>query len=364
MKTYLVGGAVRDKLMGREVNDFDYLVVGATVEQMEARFSVPVGASFPVYLEAGAQYAMARREKKIGVGYHGFAVEFGPDVTLEEDLKRRDLTINALAEDTETGEIVDCFGGLRDLENKILRHTSDAFSEDPLRVVRLARFYARYSGFTVHKKTIELSQRLVDSGEMDALPFERYWLEIGKSLEDGNVQLFFDFLKSLGAFSKIKFFREVWGEDADLFKFQRITKAVKAAKVDDELLYFSALTVKRGLTKNVAAAPNLMFDIYTAMKKIQSAGLLDVESLYDLARFIKAWTQSTFSANVIQAVGIMNGAGYTTGLFPEEIIQLVKIVQGVTSEPYQHLQGKEIGIAMMNARKRAISKYVDELNAQ
>ena len=158
---YLVGGAVRDKLMGRKVNDFDYLVIGATPDQLEARYGQSVGMSFPVFIdnETNAQIAMARRERKTGVGYHGFEVEFGPDVTLAEDLQRRDLTINALAEDLETGEIIDCFGGLDDLKNKVLRHTSHAFAEDPLRVIRLARFAARYPEFSVAPETFELAQQ-------------------------------------------------------------------------------------------------------------------------------------------------------------------------------------------------------------
>ena len=172
-KVYLVGGAVRDELMGYPAKERDWVVVGGTPEEMLAMNFRQVGASFPVFLhpDTGEEYALARTERKQGHGYHGFNVDFHPVVTLEEDLARRDLTINAIARD-DTGVLIDPFGGQKDLEQKILRHVSPAFSEDPLRVLRVARFAARFSGlgFRVHESTMELMQEITQSGELNTWP--------------------------------------------------------------------------------------------------------------------------------------------------------------------------------------------------
>ncbi|MGI9247024.1 MAG: hypothetical protein ACR2I8_10055, partial [Steroidobacteraceae bacterium] len=180
MKVYLVGGAVRDALLGRPVTEHDYVVVGATAEAMIAQGFRPVGKDFPVFLHPanGDQYALARTERKTGAGYYGFATRFAPDVTLEEDLARRDLTINAMARGDD-GIVVDPYGGRRDLEAKVLRHVSPAFVEDPLRVLRVARFAARLAplGFTVAAETRELMRHIVHSGELRALVPERVWVE-------------------------------------------------------------------------------------------------------------------------------------------------------------------------------------------
>jgi tRNA nucleotidyltransferase (CCA-adding enzyme) len=172
MKIYLVGGAVRDRLLGRPVSERDYVVVGATPDELAALGFRPVGKDFPVFLHprTGEQYALARTERKTGPGYYGFATRFSPDVTLEEDLVRRDLTVNAMAEDGD-GTLVDPCGGLRDLEARTLRHVSPAFVEDPLRVLRVARFAARFAplGFTVAPETLELMRAIAASGELGAL---------------------------------------------------------------------------------------------------------------------------------------------------------------------------------------------------
>jgi tRNA nucleotidyltransferase (CCA-adding enzyme) len=173
MKRYVVGGAVRDALLGIPVADHDWVVVGATPEEMTAAGFRPVGKDFPVFLhpETHEEHALARTERKSGRGYKGFTVYAAPDVTLEEDLKRRDLTINAMARD-ETGRLIDPFGGEKDLRAGLLRHVSEAFAEDPLRVLRVARFAARF-GFRIADETLALMRRLVDAGEMQALVPER-----------------------------------------------------------------------------------------------------------------------------------------------------------------------------------------------
>ena len=183
MKIYLVGGAVRDFLMQRPSKDLDYVVVGSTPEEMLALGYHQVGADFPVFLhpESRCEYALARTERKSGVGYTGFVVNADPSITLEDDLKRRDLTINSMAMDLDTNEIIDPFGGQNDIRNGILRHTSEAFAEDPLRVLRVARFSARYK-FNVANETLALMSKLVERREMEALTTERVWLEFEKAM--------------------------------------------------------------------------------------------------------------------------------------------------------------------------------------
>ena len=186
MKVYLVGGAVRDTLLGLDPKDKDYVIVGATAEDVEALLVQGyqrVGADFPVFLhpETGDEYALARIERKVGAGYNGFEAYTSPDLTIEDDLRRRDLTINAMAMDPDTGEIIDPFGGQEDLKNGVLRHVSEAFAEDPLRVLRVARFKARY-GFKLAPETYKLMHQLVESGELDHLTRERVWVEIEKLL--------------------------------------------------------------------------------------------------------------------------------------------------------------------------------------
>lgn len=184
MQVYEVGGCVRDELLGRTPKDIDYVVVGASAEELIQAGFKQVGADFPVFLhpETGDEYALARTERKSGVGYHGFQVNASAEVTLEEDLARRDLTINSMAKNRTTGEIVDPFGGKQDLANKLIRHTSEAFAEDPVRILRAARFSARY-GFSVHPTTMTLMRTIVE--ELNHVAQERIWAEIEKGLGEG-----------------------------------------------------------------------------------------------------------------------------------------------------------------------------------
>ncbi len=204
MQTFLVGGAVRDELLGIPVVDHDWVVVGATHDEMLSNNFKQVGADFPVYLHpiTREEYALARTERKNGKGYHGFTVSSAPSVTLEEDLLRRDLTINAIAKN-EGGQYIDPYGGIPDIENKILRHVSDAFVEDPVRVLRLARFYARYYsyGFTIADETKQLVLQMQQSGELEHLVAERIWQECYKALGERHPEEFFYCLKELGVLS-------------------------------------------------------------------------------------------------------------------------------------------------------------------
>ena len=206
MKTYLVGGAVRDKLLGRSVTEHDWVVVGSSPEEMHQLGFTPVGKDFPVFLhpQTKEEYALARTERKTGQGYGGFSFYCGEDVSLEDDLIRRDLTINAMAED-EQGNIVDPYNGQADLKLRLLRHVSPAFAEDPVRILRIARFAARYHrlGFTVADETIALMQTMVAKGEVDHLVAERVWKETERALGEPNPEVFIDVLRSCNALAHL-----------------------------------------------------------------------------------------------------------------------------------------------------------------
>ncbi|CAM2139549.1 fused CCA tRNA nucleotidyltransferase/phosphohydrolase [Pararobbsia alpina] len=210
MKIYAVGGAIRDGLLGLPIKDRDYVVVGATPEQMVADGYRPVGKDFPVFLHPRTQeeYALARTERKTALGYHGFQFYFAPDVTLEEDLARRDLTVNAMARECAPdgsliGEIVDPYLGQRDLEQRVFRHVGEAFVEDPVRILRLARFAARFAEFTVADETRALMRQMVAAGEVDALVSERVWQEISRGLMEHAPSRMFDVLRDCGALARI-----------------------------------------------------------------------------------------------------------------------------------------------------------------
>jgi tRNA nucleotidyltransferase (CCA-adding enzyme) len=202
MQIYLVGGAVRDRLLNLPVKERDWVVVGATPDELRAQGYRQVGKDFPVFIhpDSGEEYALARTERKSGRGYYGFEVHAAPDVTLEDDLRRRDLTINAIAE-TVDGETVDPYGGRRDMEARVLRHVSPAFEEDPLRVLRVARFAARFAvlGFRIAPETLALMRRMAATGELDTLVSERVWQETRRALETVSPAVYFEVLRECGA---------------------------------------------------------------------------------------------------------------------------------------------------------------------
>jgi tRNA nucleotidyltransferase (CCA-adding enzyme) len=206
MRRYVVGGAVRDELLGQPASDRDWVVVGATPQQMIDLGYVPVGRDFPVFLHPSTheEHALARTERKTARGYHGFVIHAAPDVTLEQDLVRRDLTINAIACDPDSGELIDPFGGRADIEAGVLRHVSDAFAEDPVRILRVARFAARWPAFHVAPTTLALMQRMTLAGEVDALVAERVWQEISRGLMETCPSRMFEVLRDCGALERIR----------------------------------------------------------------------------------------------------------------------------------------------------------------
>lgn len=249
-QVYLVGGAVRDSLLHVPVRERDWVVVGATPEKMQSYGFQPVGSDFPVFLHPRTkeEYALARTERKSGKGYKGFVCDAAPYVTLEQDLERRDLTINAMAQD-KTGRIIDPFGGQTDLEKKVLRHVSPAFIEDPVRVLRAARFYARFysRGFCVAEETLKLMRQMVTMGELDALVSERVWQEMFRALSEPTPTQFFLLLRQVGALRVV--FPELdqsfeqkfsYGDsDAGLLCLQRLAKSAEVSA--DVISRFSLL---------------------------------------------------------------------------------------------------------------------------
>lgn len=222
MKIYLVGGAIRDQLLGLPIKEKDWVVVGATVQDMLDKGYRQVGKDFPVFLhpKTGEEYALARTERKVGRGYTGFTFDASPIVTLEEDLQRRDLTINAMAQ-TDSGDIIDPYHGQADLEKKILRHVSPAFAEDPVRILRVARFNARFS-FDIAPDTLQLMRKMVEQGEVDALVAERVWKELERALAESHPENFFAVLAASNALAIL--FPQVRNSDKELLA---LTQAVK-----------------------------------------------------------------------------------------------------------------------------------------
>ena len=229
MQTYLVGGAIRDRLLGLPAPyEKDWVVVNGTPDELKSKGYKRVGKSFPVFIdpETGEEYALARRERKTSSGYHGFEFDAGPDISLEEDLSRRDLTINAIAED-EDGNLIDPYGGRDDLNNRVLRHVSEAFREDPLRVLRIARFKAKLSqfDFIIADETINLVQNLVGSGELSSLVPERTWLETEKVFKADNFNEYFITLINLNAFNQI--YPDLKDLDSEFFSSHLILESAK-----------------------------------------------------------------------------------------------------------------------------------------
>jgi len=270
MEVYVVGGAVRDRLLGRPSKDCDRVVVNGSAKAMLDAGYRQVGADFPVFLhpETQDEYALARVERKTGAGYNGFTVETA-GVTLEEDLSRRDLTINAMARDKE-GVVIDPFGGRADLEAKVLRHVSEAFAEDPLRVLRVARFLARFGpDWSVAPETRKLMLSMVASGELDALTRERVWVEFEKGFDEDHPQLMLQLLRELGVFERASFseYANFGTCDLDLLARAAVKKASVAVRV--------VVTLCRDWTSEEAKASRIPSDIREAAQaylRVKTAG--------------------------------------------------------------------------------------------
>lgn len=230
MKSFIVGGYCRDKLLGIPSKDIDYVVVGSSIEEMLAQGFQQVGCDFPVFLhpETKHEYALARTERKSGNGYQGFVCDFNPSISIHEDLLRRDISINSIAYDEETNTYIDPCDGIEDIKNRVIRHTGKHFAEDPVRVLRVARFLARYHklGFIIHADTLEYMKSLVTSGELKYLTKERIVLEIQKACTEDNPELFFETLYNIGAFQDVfGFSMEKYKLEQFMFHIQTLNKS-------------------------------------------------------------------------------------------------------------------------------------------
>ncbi|MEW5011012.1 MAG: multifunctional CCA addition/repair protein [Cycloclasticus sp.] len=405
MEIYLVGGAVRDQLLGYPVKDRDYVVVGATVDDMLQQGYSQVGKDFPVFLhpQTKAEYALARTERKLGRGYKGFEVYATPDVSLVDDLRRRDLTINAMAQN-EDG-LVDPYGGMRDLQAKVLRHVSVHFKEDPLRILRLARFAARYAhlGFTVASETMSFMAEMVDSGELSTLTAERVWQEVSRSLAEPSPEVFFNVLRQCGALAAIlpeidalfgvpqpeKHHPEI---DTGLHTMMVLQQAVLLTGSPE--VRFAALThdlgkaltpaeswpshhghEKKGLTalKTLAARVRLPNDFTELAAKVMEfhghahrAFELKAVTLLKVLESIGAFRQASKLDDFLLAceADSKGRLGYETREYPqaEWLKDVYRVANNVSAKEFveQGLKGKHIGEAISKERLRLIQALKDQ----
>ncbi len=314
MKTYVVGGAVRDALLGLAVSDRDHVVVGATPEDMLRAGFRPVGADFPVFLHPATQeeYALARTERKTAPGYKGFVFHAAPTVTLEEDLQRRDLTINAMAR-AEDGQLIDPCNGEHDLTARVLRHVSDAFREDPVRILRTARFAARFAalGFTIAPETLQLMRDMVIAGEVDALVAERVWQELSRGLMTAKPSRMIDVLHACSALARL--LPEIVGHASDL----AVLDATADCEYSQEVRYAALFIPTRSLADQASSAPK-QAEVETASQRIKVP-----TECRDLAMLGVRWVRRLISAAPFDAEALLSLLDGTDALRRPQRFQLL-----------------------------------------
>jgi tRNA nucleotidyltransferase (CCA-adding enzyme) len=384
MQIYLVGGAVRDELLGRPVGERDWVVVGATPEQMQQLGYRAVGRDFPVYLhpQTHEEYALARRERKVGPGYRGFTTQFSPQVTLEEDLQRRDLTINAMARDTH-GRLIDPFGGQRDLERRALRHVSAAFIEDPVRILRTARFAARFAalGFAVAPETAALMRQMVDSGEVRSLVPERVWRELERALGEPTPAACLDTLQACGALAVL--LPELsWGERERL-ALQAAVRASQDAAVRFAALLSHADLAAIGTLSDRLRVPNEFRELalltarwwreLARARALQPAALLDLLEAADALRRGERFQKLLLGAEAAHA-GACGGAstGTSSGIpvaasmppppsFPAQLLRAAHsavVAVALPADRLRQLAGPAIAQELRRARERRLEELL------
>lgn len=410
LNAYLVGGAVRDELLGRKVVERDYVVVGATPEEMHNLGFEQVGKDFPVFLhpKTKEEYALARTEKKQGHGYQGFVCHASPDITLEQDLLRRDLTVNAMAK-SPNGDIIDPYNGLSDLNNKLLRHVSDAFVEDPLRVLRVARFAARYKsyGFSVAPETMALMAQIVDQDELEALSAERVFKELDNALSENNPEVFIEVLRECGALSRIwPSLDKLWGIPnpaqwhpevcSGIHTILVLQQAVKLST--NKAVRFAALChdLGKGLTDEAhwpshrgheTSGLALVKEICKKLKVPKSYELLALQvcqyhlhchkafelkpsTILKMFNSLDVWRKpENFADFLLTCQADFHGrTGFETRPYPQTdyLMAGFKACQKITAKPFveQGLKGAEIKEAINKARIEALSQIKAETPAQ
>jgi len=359
MQVFLVGGAVRDKYLGLEVTEQDWVVIGATPAEMTALGYKPVGKDFPVFLhpKTKEEYALARTEKKSGHGYQGFTFNSDPGVSLKDDLLRRDLTINAMAEDS-SGKLFDPYSGMQDLENKILRHVSDAFAEDPVRLLRLARFASRFHDFKVHPDTQSLMDKLVSSGEIKYLTPERVWQELTKAFSASATWRFFEVLDESGA-------NEVLWPKLLPKNATKILKDTAAFKYDIKIR-FSALCFALDID-----TVKEFIRIYKVQKSVADMVLLVVkygrqylelkdnaEQVLDLLNKLDVWRRPERLTDFCNACG---PSGKNSNICADMLIGSYHATENLSTSDLpniKELKGADIAVALKASRLLTLGKYL------
>lgn len=348
MKIYLVGGAVRDKLHGKDIKERDWVVVGATVQDMLKLGYRQVGKDFPVFLhpQTNEEYALARTERKIGRGYTGFEFNTSPAVTLEEDLLRRDLTINAMAEDTD-GNIIDPYHGQDDLKNKLLRHVSPAFAEDPVRILRVARFAARFN-FVVAPETIELMRSMVTSGEINALVAERVWKELERALKEPHPEQFFDVLQTTDAL-KVLF--------PDNIRWQKLPHSKPDVSIRFAILFHQLSESEAHAWCDRYKIPNecreLALLTIKYLPSYQKAEQLTAEEILNLFMAVDAFRREARFKQFLEVCSVLD-APEKTRFFLNCFAAIPRFNPNAYPEP---LSGQDIANKIKEMRLDAIKKY-------
>lgn len=390
MQVYLVGGAVRDRVLNRPITEHDYVVVGATPEQMLALGFSQVGADFPVFLHPKThdEYALARTERKTGNGYHGFSVHASPDVSLEEDLIRRDLTINAMAIEVnslfdtsfKTGEIIDPYHGLDDIKNRTLRHVSPAFAEDPVRVLRLARFYARYLsfGFDIAEQTIDLTRKMRDMGELNHLVAERVWAETHKALSEKSPDSYFDSLAKMGVLGTIMPEFAIMLEEAKYANTWQILKkslVLSHAHEESTLLKFGLLTLIFINFDNKQPELEMFKNFCKRLKtpkQFEQFGEFLLINFSQLQNFNQLSADNMFElfnkSGLLKAMPMLNQALLCTALYQtgKQFLLLHEATQELNDikakDVDANLTGKAIGEAILQKRKLALTDMLQNFD--
>ncbi|MBE9562848.1 MAG: multifunctional CCA addition/repair protein, partial [Proteobacteria bacterium] len=368
MKIYQVGGSVRDKFLGYQSKDIDWVVVGTTPQTLLKSGYIQVGKDFPVFLhpDTHEEYALARTERKTGSGYTGFSVYAAPDVTLEEDLRRRDLTINAMAIDDQD-QLFDPFNGMTDLQNRTLRHVSPAFAEDPVRILRVARFAARFN-FNIAEETLVLMKNIVDNGEVDALVAERVWQETARALITANPQKFFETLHACGALERI--FPELNNivETHESSVMSHLQQA--RSKTDDGQILFAVLVCelsKGEIEKNIKSIKTLCkrYRIPSQYRELailmaryhkicQNITELSPQILHDSLQGLDAFRRSQRFEQFLVACEVYHDK------YANEFYQLFKLTNQieVATVIADGFQGKEISEELRKRRIDIVTKYI------
>ncbi|CBV43362.1 polynucleotide adenylyltransferase [Halomonas elongata] len=367
LDVYRVGGAVRDALLGWPVTDVDWVVVGATPDAMQQRGFKPVGRDFPVFLhpDSHEEFALARTERKSGHGYTGFEIHASPSVTLEEDLARRDLTINAMAE-TPSGELVDPFGGRADLEARVLRHVSPAFIEDPLRVLRVARFLARYAGlgFVIAEETLTLMRRLVTSGEIAHLVAERVWTETEKALGEPWPDVYFQTLDDCGALAALmpELVEDAAQLDEALGRLQRLPEDIDSRDAAfwrwARLVEHLTPEQRRRLTERLRlpkAVSRLADQAAHTHRLVHETGVVDGERVMAWLEGIDAWRRSERVPSLIALVSL-DDAGLAEDLALAWRLATQILPKSLVDEGYK---GRALGEELARRRREAIDGVME-----